>query len=264
MAEDGNASPQAIAPVQSAKPVSQRVESLLAAMREGVSNGALDEEGQQQVARMIALLPRIRRLNDPTLMGSLEVAAAAVIAQPAKPALAKEVITGVGSEVTKRSSLMTPLLFILRGEGSSAAPVIAGMATLLYFVLPLMWVYLRRLSPDADFFGIPVRSFLVAMGAGGLGSSVSIMVRINEFGALKDDPDAAVLFLTGLFKPVIGASFALFFLAMFKAGLIPLKIDPAAEPYFVLATSFVSGFSERFARDVVSTAERQMSGTPAS
>jgi len=98
-------------------------------------------------------------------------------------------------------------------------------------------------------------SLLILVGlAGALGSIVSIMVRIQDFGKA-GDADQSVLFFTGFFKPVIGMSFALFVFAVLSAGILPITIEPEKSRYFFAALGFVSGFSERFASDVASRTE---------
>jgi hypothetical protein len=73
------------------------------------------------------------------------------------------------------------------------------------------------------------------------------------------------LFFTGFFKPIIGTAFALFVFATLKAGLIPLAIDESVEGlYFFAALAFVSGFSERFAKDIAERAEQTVVAVQAS
>ncbi len=106
---------------------------------------------------------------------------------------------------------------------------------------------------------------LLSVGlAGALGSIVSIMVRIQQFANTKLK-DPSLLFWTGLFKPVIGSSFALFVFCAVNSGLIPLttRFDPGKPEttYVFLAFSFVAGFSERFAKDVAAKTEGFLQNT---
>jgi hypothetical protein len=153
-------------------------------------------------------------------------------------------------------------LGLLRG-GTPSTKVILGLGTLLYLAIPLGVLFLPSIKQLNPVGGLDYSSLVNVAVAGGLGSVVSIMVRIQDFSSLtKVDP--SVLFFTGFFKPVIGMSFALFVFAMLNAGLLPLAIDTTKEPwkaqYFFLALAFVAGFSERFARDIVAKTE---SGTSA-
>ena len=128
-----------------------------------------------------------------------------------------------------------------------------------------------RLSPDFEtnlpkitgqkvIFGIDVSILLWVGLAGALGSIVSIMVRLQDFTLLPNG-DPSILFFTGFFKPVVGASFALFVFAALKAGLIPVTIESDKEMYFFMALSFVSGFSERFAKDIATKTEQKIPTT---
>ncbi len=50
-------------------------------------------------------------------------------------------------------------------------------------------------------------------------------------------------------------SFALFVFALINSGLIPLVVKLESADYFFMAISFLAGFSEHFARDIVTTIE---------
>jgi hypothetical protein len=80
------------------------------------------------------------------------------------------------------------------------------------------------------------------------------MVRIQDFESLKNT-DPTILFLIGLFKPIIGVVFALFVFAVLRSRLLPIEIVTTNEFYFFAALAFVSGFSERFAQDMITRAE---------
>jgi len=94
---------------------------------------------------------------------------------------------------------------------------------------------------------------VVVMGA--IGSMVSILVRIDYFARVKD-PHLNTFVLTGFFKPLIGMTFALFVYLVLSSNIIPLEINITHPHYFYAAISFVSGFSERIARDLISKTEK--------
>jgi hypothetical protein len=93
--------------------------------------------------------------------------------------------------------------------------------------------------------------------AGAVGSVVSIMIRIQDFESYKNS-DPALLFFTGLFKPIIGTAFALFVYMTMNSGLIPITITTTNSQYFFMALGFVAGFSERFAKDIVTHTEEMI------
>jgi hypothetical protein len=95
---------------------------------------------------------------------------------------------------------------------------------------------------------------------GGLGSVVSIMVRLQEFENLHR-VKKPVLFYTGLFKPTVGALFAIALYSMYKANVLvyPGKFGPNEIWFFFLFSSFFAGFSERFATDIAKKYEDNVS-----
>jgi hypothetical protein len=71
------------------------------------------------------------------------------------------------------------------------------------------------------------------------------------------DAGPFVLFLTGLFKPMIGVLFALFVFTANHAGIVAIPVGQSNYNAFLFALSFIEGFSERFVRDIAtSTAPR--------
>jgi hypothetical protein len=95
--------------------------------------------------------------------------------------------------------------------------------------------------------------------AGALGSLVSIMLKIQSFTyGRRRDPFALFFFI--FFKPIVGASFALFAFALISSGLQGTVVVPVAgkENLFFLALAFIAGFSERFVPDIMSTAQSKI------
>ena len=81
---------------------------------------------------------------------------------------------------------------------------------------------------------------------GAFGAVTSIMVRLRSFDSIHAPP--FTMFLTGLFKPFIGAFFAAFALVLIQAGFINFPHESLV--YIALAIGFVAGFSERFGEDL--------------
>lgn len=151
----------------------------------------------------------------------------------------------------------TPSLILKIFQVSPAGSVVLGMAILFYIVIPISFSLFRREMPSS-ILGISTNLLLVVIIFGFIGSIVSIMSRIQDFS--KDiDTDSTTLILIGLFKPIVGTSFALFIFGILKSGLIPININVETEVYFFIALSFIAGFSERFAKDIISKTESQIS-----
>jgi hypothetical protein len=85
------------------------------------------------------------------------------------------------------------------------------------------------------------------------------MVRLDEFN--RWPPDPSILFFTGLFKPIIGFLFAIFVLLVLNSGIVQISLAEERQAYFFMATSFIAGFSERFARDIATQAESFFPGS---
>jgi hypothetical protein len=105
----------------------------------------------------------------------------------------------------------------------------------------------------------PTDVLLIAL-VGGFGSIASILIRLHDF---RDPPVRYRTneFFVGAFKPVVGMGFAIFVTAAFISGLIPLRYNPVADSafgienpgrQFLVSLAFLSGFSERWVRDVIS------------
>jgi hypothetical protein len=67
------------------------------------------------------------------------------------------------------------------------------------------------------------------------------------------EPGASTVRLLGAFRPIIGAVLALAILTLVLGGLIPLAppSDPAQKAFFLAGLAFLSGFSERYAQDML-------------
>ena len=231
-----------------------RIDDLLAETKRSLRPG-LDDNVQEELAAILGLLPYLRRSDYSHLIGVAEIAILALLSDPPNLKLAQEARQRLSHQIRP---LRNPFAAVLRG-GTPPTRVILGLGTLLYLAIPMLLTFLPGFLDQKYIAGIESQYFLVVAFAGAIGSIVSIMVRIQDFSGLHD-VDPAVLFFTGFFKPMVGASFALFVFSALKAGIIPVTVNEEAELYFFMAFSFVAGFSERFAKDIVKTTERRIGG----
>jgi hypothetical protein len=100
--------------------------------------------------------------------------------------------------------------------------------------------------------------------AGATGSVVSIMLRLDQYRNPKYKETLLPVFV-GAFKPAIGAFLGIFVFALISSALLPITVSkdetkPINRWLAFLAISFVVGFSERLANDVVSKAEQIVPG----
>ncbi len=220
----------------------------------------MNEDTQKEAAQLLSLLSILNSPEDSHYVNMIEIAIEGLVTEKPNLIFAEEVRQKITRDIeskTRANSIINPVRFITRSKSPSIR-IVFGMGVLLYFAIPLIIIYNPWSQMPAKVLDIPTGLLLMVAFFGSVGSIVSIMVRIQDFSKVSEVDDA-VLFFTGFFKPIVGAAFALFIFGVLKAGIIPVTIKQETESYFFMALSFLAGFSERFAKDVASTAESQIS-----
>jgi hypothetical protein len=217
----------------------------------------LNADVQRELAQLIHLSTVVEReLNDPPIKEAIELAMAGLLMTPPNVDFAVTLRRGIERRLRAHNRLYRRLF-----TRSGVAKVVLGLSTLLAFAVVATFVLFLLYNncvvlcdpkevPGADTY-LPLGVVLI----GALGGIVSIMVRVEKFGAVRDT-DPWVLFFTGFFKPIVGMSFAFFLFAFLNSGLTGIAPAQGKEHHFFLALAFVAGFSERFIHDVASRAER--------
>lgn len=231
-----------------------KVEIFIKELEEQITEG-LDKDVQKLLGRLMTLLKYIQEDKYQYLLPHAKVAAKCLLLSTPNTKLAEQTIDSISFAV---KGAHNPFAAVIRG-GTPPTRVVLGLGILLYLAIPIMSMFWSDLTSNNNILGVDVSLLIMVSLAGAIGSIVSIMVRLHEFSN-KREVDPSVLFFTGFFKPVVGAAFAMFVLSVIKAGLIPVKINPEVENYFYLALGFVSGFSERFAKDIASKTESIVGG----
>ena len=99
----------------------------------------------------------------------------------------------------------------------------------------------------------------VSVLGGAAGAVVSVMNRMTS-GSLKVRPEAGkkTIRALGFMRPVIGATFGAVIYLFLDGGIVQVVSPPdgGANLAFYAALGFISGFSERFAQDVIAQASR--------
>jgi len=207
-------------------------------------------EVQKQLGRIVMLLVDVQAVDCEIFVACLEVAVSRLLPPNPDTAMAQTIIDSVEQ---KLRALSHPWVGLRRGS-SPAAKVVFGMMFLLLPLLAFAELSRRMFDVKADPLDFHIVPVVCLVGA--LGSFVSIMSRINEFAKLSRT-DASVLFLTGFFKPWVGASFAFFLYIVLRSSGMSVITEGDAQGFcFVLTAAFLAGFSERFAQDVASRAEK--------
>jgi hypothetical protein len=210
----------------------------------------LDKKLQIELGNLLGLFPRLAKSSDAILPRLAKIAIASLLSESPNIGLAKKLREGIEKRLNLDSSLIRSAI---RGK-SPAVRVVLGLGVLLYFVIPALIVSSAWWKNFDTIFGIETEMLGLVAFSGALGSIVSIMVRLHQFEDASN-ADQAIQFFTGLFKPIVGSAFALFIFAVLSSGLIPVAIQTEKARYFFAALSFVAGFSERFAQDVVTKTE---------
>ena len=223
--------------------VEARIEKVLSRVKESIS-ASIPGDVQEELGLVLGLFEYAKEPDKHHYLLNLEIAVEALLAEKPNIPLAKQIRERVESRVRKK-------LFSIRHP---AVMVVFGLGMLLYIGIPLITILLPDVLDKKEVLGINTQ-LLIGVGiAGAVGSIVSIMVRIQDFSNI-EGVELPILFFTGFFKPIIGVAFALFVFAAIQSEVIPIIVKQGNHQYFFLALAFISSFSERFAKDVVSKAE---------
>ncbi len=222
-------------------------------------HSAFDNVTQKTLARVLNILPAVAEKRNIHDLRNLDAALSSLLIEYPNLELAKKVIGRLERKYRESSAFFR----------SPPVAVVLGLLCHLFIIIPSLIAIFSALGGGAtiggeklwevSFFGTPVVYFVIVACAGAAGSIVSIMTRIRIF-AEQWEVDRAVLFFTGLFKPAVGFFFGLFVLCAIKSELLPFKISAEIHQplYFFAALAFISGFSERFAKDVIKSVQTKI------
>jgi hypothetical protein len=112
-----------------------------------------------------------------------------------------------------------------------------------------------------DSFHGEVGKVIVAAFFGCLGGVVSLLSRLAEFEAMRGR-SRKFLTLTGVTLPVVGGVFAAVIGAIFAADIVNITANTEAgwNHWLFVVLGFLSGFSERFTRNILGAAEERLGG----
>lgn len=227
-----------------------------------------DEVIQYELARWVDLLETTeddlkagQRSKSEVLRRLVREAGAAIPALlSAKPDLVFARTLRVQTEIDllRHNGPTTRTLLWLTGGSPVLTICLGSLAALLVGITCVaLWLQdlesLKALAPlDAH---VPT-----AIAAAFLGGLVSVVARMQGFARLGDF-EHLFLFINALARPFMGAIFGVFAYAALRSGFIPLDKELLASitPYQVWALGFVAGFSERFAKDLISRGEGMLS-----
>ncbi|MCB0212910.1 MAG: hypothetical protein KDJ52_26445 [Anaerolineae bacterium] len=134
-----------------------------------------------------------------------------------------------------------------------------GIALLITFILLLIVFLPTSWFADETMMSIRLDILLSILFSGGIGAIVSVMSRISSSQLVLDyEADKRTLHLIGVIRPLIGAVFAVIIIMLLKSALVAnfVQINPGPDNLTLLVLGFLAGFSERFAPDLLDTAQR--------
>ncbi len=187
-------------------------------------------------------------------------------------ALSRDIIASLETNGDHRAALaaynrdMKDIADFAGEAGKRAARVVylkgllCGVLVLAALAPALASLFSRVSVPDVN-----STLFVGCLVAGSLGAVMSVLIRLNS-NSLDVDHQFGREYLASLagVRPFIGAVFALLLYFAFKGGLLQqVQVpddDGAGEFAFFITSAFLIGFSERFAKQIVRTAEMGTGG----
>ena len=219
----------------------------------------LDDEVQYELARLLSIAQEAHAKELTKVVLEAQVAMQGLLRPKPRLQFARTVRYRLEMELLRSNGLATR--YIVRW--SSGNPVaIVGLGVLLtcliglvhYATLPhLPALFATGLLPGEG------GNLLAVAAAAFLGGVVSLLSRMREFSKLRDF-DPIFLFWNGLLKPYVGIIFALFVFAFLKSEFVPAVKLGSDTVYVWWVVGFLSGFSERFTRDIISKSEGAIGG----
>jgi hypothetical protein len=171
-------------------------------------------------------------------------------------------------EVRFLTSTATALVFVMRGVGRF---VFVGTFFAFGAIYAAVFAkfFLAPFGRDSQFqpfesitsilTGPNVRNVICASIFGCLGSVVSILLRLSEFETTKGR-SREFLFLSGSTLPIVGGIFAAVVAALLASNIVSFNFAGGQiNIWLFVVIGFLSGFSERFTRNLLSVAEGRIS-----
>jgi hypothetical protein len=129
-----------------------------------------------------------------------------------------------------------------------------GLFMLFVFAVGLAFAF-----SGLDVPGVEPTLFVACLVAGSFGAAMSVLIRMsNGKFAVNHEIGREYVARFGFVRPFIGAIFALLLFFAFRGELlqqVDLPAGPQGELAFFVASGFLIGFSERFAKEIVRAAQ---------
>ena len=219
----------------------------------------IDPSLEKNLARLIHLLSDIEKSNNFLLLQKAEMAFVSMTKTKPNLELAEMLILDLEDRLSvnvKVGSFLWKSMFTLN---SPLSIVLFGIFVTTIIGHIFVFLGYKLLNDLVTTLNLQLPLLLITVLSAGWGSVLSMATRLtNAETKFYDVNDHRVLFLTGFFKPIIGVIFSIFITALVMSGFIPLNINTDNDKYLFAIIGFLSGFSERFAKDIISKTEKSI------
>ncbi|MBF0370646.1 MAG: hypothetical protein HQL52_14435 [Magnetococcales bacterium] len=253
----------------------KRVDAILEEIKTNLKPG-LSEDVQLGLGQLVGTMHSLKKSDNSVLIGAAEVASKGLLQDPPNTKMADTILVSIQQTMVYTLGPLRKRL----SKYSKPLRAIFGLTASLFLVY-IVLLLVRHATFTDGYWTQEGWVYLVVGMSGSVGAVTSVLVRIREIVA-SEDADPLTPFLTGFVKPLIGLSFAVFVAFAIQSQVIPItppelvnssavtqpasssdSMEPVNLPSpkksdpinFYIAISFVVGFSERFARDLISKVE---------
>jgi hypothetical protein len=211
----------------------------------------LNDEAQHELARLLSIVEQAKCQSLPQIIAEARVAISALLRKGPKLQLAQTIRYRLEMELLRHDGRFTSYL-VKTTNGNPT--VIVSFGILITLVIALIYNISLSLETRLSLIHLAeADAFTVAMAAF-FGGVVSVLSRLHEFSKLRVF-DPVFLFCNGLLKPYVGIILGIFVYALLKCGFIVVPGIEASAQHVWYVLGFLSGFSERFTKDLISRGE---------
>jgi hypothetical protein len=132
---------------------------------------------------------------------------------------------------------------------------VAAMLPVSIFAAIALWIF-----GALDLHSLGTQTFFACLTAGALGAFVSVLSRMASPKKFELDPEVGrrAIFYLGAYRPIVGAIFGLSLYFLLQSSLLQVEAHNEFATFVVAA--FLGGFSERFVKVMLHSAESTVSG----
>ncbi len=132
---------------------------------------------------------------------------------------------------------------------------VAAMLPVSIFAAIALWIF-----GALDLHSLGTQTFFACLTAGALGAFVSVLSRMASPKKFELDPEVGrrAIFYLGAYRPIVGAIFGLSLYFLLQSSLLQVEAHNEFATFVVAA--FLGGFSERFVKVMLHSAESTVGG----